>query len=236
LKIEKLTWDSDFFNMNIGCIRLSDSSVFNPEQLEIEAQLYDLIYIYLRNVMHPIDTSKSKNIDFYQVDHKVVYSQVLKSVRYKPDASRCLYSHEFSRDRLYELAIQSGHFSRFFLDSKFSNTLFESLYKKWIDNDLDENNDNEVLVHQTCGLIDGLLTLSYTSTHSAQIGLFSVDSNQRGKGIGQGLLHFAMTRALKNGIRNFNIPTQKQNILACKFYEKNDFQIKSEQLIYHYWK
>lgn len=41
---------------------------------------------------------------------------------------------------------------------------------------------------------------------------------------------------LNNNIYELRIPTQKENVLVCTFYNKNGYQIIEETIIKHYWR
>lgn len=65
------------------------------------------------------------------------------------------------------------------------------------------------------------------------IGLVAVAPDQAGKGIGTQLMQ-ALFRRLGAGTV-VDVATQKRNLLACRYYEKNGFKVKSIQNIYHLW-
>mgnify|MGYP002355965114 CR=1 FL=1 len=63
----------------------------------------------------------------------------------------------------------------------------------------------------------------------------SVDQTVRGQSIGSKLINATFFHYSKIGIFDIEVVTQKDNQLACNFYEKNNFKIKNIENIYHLW-
>jgi len=59
----------------------------------------------------------------------------------------------------------------------------------------------------------------------ASIDRLIVLESSRGKGIGTALLNKAKEWALQKGMKGFTLETQDVNLLACRFYLKNGFEI-----------
>ena len=79
-----------------------------------------------------------------------------------------------------------------------------------------------------------MVTVSYRK-HIAQIGLISVSVNQQGNNIGSKLLKATEIGAFKKNCRILYVNTQKKNISACNFYEKNGYSIADVEYVYHFW-
>jgi len=69
----------------------------------------------------------------------------------------------------------------------------------------------------------------------AKIGLVAISEKYRGQSIGNHLLNSCKYYLQQRGCKFLEVQTQKNNIGACKFYEKNDFKVKSIDNIYHCW-
>ena len=136
---------------------------------------------------------------------------------------------------MYNLAFESGKYSRFKKDKKFSNQQFENLYIKWIDNSLDFNFADDILIYVEENKIVGFISYKIKN-EEATIGLVAVLPNHQGKGIGKYLLQVVENELIKNDIKALNIPTQKENKEACSFYEKLEYKIKESITIKHFWR
>lgn len=63
------------------------------------------------------------------------------------------------------------------------------------------------------------------STKFASIDRLIVSKNHRGRSIGTALLNRAKEWAIENDMKGLTLETQDVNLLACRFYFKNKFQI-----------
>ena len=131
------------------------------------------------------------------------------------------------------LALQSGGFSRYYMDKKMPIHVYLSLYNAWINNSLDGSIASDVLAYQEHGKNVGLLTYK-KSDSIVTIGLLAVNNNFQNKGIGGKLLNHLFSLFSEEKI-TIEVATQYRNHVACQFYEKNGFQMKSIQKIYHIW-
>ncbi len=233
VEIQKLSWDSDFFQLNIGKIEireLDDNVISQIKELAIQ-EGYDLIYIY-SDIKQEL-----KDQSVFLVDDKVTYFYDIESpVLSVPEMNLLeLYDASVIDDSIYCLALQAGEYSRFKLDKKFPDASFESMYRAWIENSVSGRIADEVWVCQTNmeEKYAGLLTLK--KEEEATIGLIAVDDTCRGQKIGSLLLSQAKKSAFEGGIKRLNVSTQYMNVAACKFYESNQFKVKEIKYIYHMW-
>jgi len=224
-----LEWDSKFFNKQIAFI---DGFKATDEQISkgIDEFLQcgtDCIYLYIRR---PVNLPE---YDIVLADKKRIYileKPEYKELSYLPYMSRPVYNGKPSD--LYDLAIQSGEHSRFKIDPHFSVDEFTNLYKKWIDNSVNEGFADFVLVAldpEPQGFITAKIKEDKIS-----IGLFATKRKYRGKGIGSRLIQEIINVASKHGLK-VEVVTQAENKTACEFYERRGFSLADEQYVYHIW-
>ena len=219
--IRRLEWDSKFFSLNVGEWE---------EGAGGSAETFDVIYVKSAD-------SKSPEINGYQKtfgERKVVFAKALSGGPGGPSNIRQA-GKEDNITVLYELAYESGKYSRFRLDEHFSLYDFEKLYRAWIDNSLNGTFADEVLLYDEGGHVEGLVTYK-TSSDIAVIGLIAVSPDRQGKGIGKKLLENVEQRLVQDGIYELRIPTQLENEAACAFYTKLGYTIVETTHIMHYWK
>ena len=223
--INRLTWDSTFFEIEIGEL------IFQEHITYKNADLFDLLYIKSNN---DFDISIN-NFDKTFSETKVVFSKTLNLL----DASK---SNIFSADKIsykieeiYELSYESGKFSRFILDHNFKIEKFKELYKKWVDNSISKIFADDLFVYQEENKTIGFVTFK-VKNEIATIGLIAVSPNHQGKGIGSKLLNFLENYLFESKISTLLIPTQKSNLAACNFYKKQGYSINDTTFIKHYWK
>jgi GNAT superfamily N-acetyltransferase len=233
-QIEKLDWDSDFFNIKIGQLNLINKEDLDLLILNVE---FDLVYVNSSFSLRELEKVAYSGT-------KVVYKKELKSSEidsYQTTAIINVDSDYFSKyeKELSELAYLSGHQSRFYQDPLFKESDFKKLYDKWLENALNKTHDNVFLVYHD-GLINkpvALLTGKVNKVDlNTKVGLIAVHESQQGKGLGKKMLSAFEQIGKTSNCNNIIIPTQKENLGACRFYEASGYQSSQTQFIYHLWK
>ncbi len=223
--INRLDWDSNFFEIEIG--ELICQEYFNLEN----AESFDLFYIK-SNKDFELEINNFENTFS---ENKVVFS---KNLNFSETSKNNIFSVnkiDFKIEEIYELAYESGKFSRFFLDNNFNIEKFKELYKKWVDNSISKLFADDLFVYQEDNNTIGFVTYKIKN-NIATIGLIAVSPNEQGKGIGGKLLNYLENFLIKSNINVLSIPTQENNITACKFYKKQGYNISDKTIIKHYWK
>lgn len=223
MKITPLEWDSDFFGLRIA--RLGVSEDFDENFLgETLKKEFDLLYIH--------SPKKLLNFPILPIDEKITFSKKAEGNNLKNSENIKLYEGECN-DELIQLAIQSGEFSRFYLDTKLSGK-FEKLYSLWMINSVKGVLADFIYVYQEGETILGFVTIRKYDD-KLQIGLIATDFKSRGKGIGTKLLQKVEEVAVECQINEIVVVTQGANVNACNFYKKNNFSVCEKEYIYHFW-
>ncbi len=225
--LSRLDWDSVFFGLNVGKLVLSDEDEFLKP--EIEGLLdYDLVYIFANHGY------KMPVVRANLVDCKVIYKKSI-SRNVETNSNVVAFSENKPSPDLYELALQSGEYSRFRLDDKMPAGSYEKLYRRWIEQSVCKAMADEVLCYYYNGKIVGMVTLA-VKDNVGSIGLVAVDSSCRGLGIGSALLESVDSYLFGRGVRVVEVATQLDNTKACSWYEKNGYAVDSITDIYHWWR
>ncbi len=234
--VEYLPWDSDLFKKKIGkyTIDSEKDKIEFKEVLDIAHKKgFECIYVF--DPYNFIADVKITGTDITLVDTKINYHLPILS------STEILNSSNFSRientneyTQLYELAFESGKYSRFKTDSHFSNQDFKRLYQKWIDNSINKKIADEVIGYFIENQMVGMITLQ-EKEGTVQIGLISVFPKFQGRGIGKELVKYAILYAVQKKAYFIEVSTQLLNKPACKFYEKIGFEPKELTNIYHIW-
>lgn len=226
--INKLEWDTNFFGYDIGKLVVKED--IDIEKFKMEASPYKLVYVFSEKMLHYPD------IDL--VDKKVVFSKQVSPKNSKENFNHrieLLNPNIHDPSQLVELALQSGVYSRFKLDTNFKDQEYIKLYSEWINKCMDRKSEFDILVALKGNNITGFTTLSKVSEELADIGLVAVDQNLRGEGIGTELLSKTILRASQKGFKNIQVVTQMNNLPAVKLYEKLKFDIQEITFVFHYW-
>ena len=231
--IKYLEWDSDFFQKKIGTIS-GDSDNFEESLNNAKSEGYQLIYLF-SNINLTIDNKVLKQFNGHLADRKVLYEKTIMPLDLiKKDAFIIEYKDDKLTPELEKLAYLSGEHSRYKHDKNFKENDFYRLYKIWMENSIKHLIADKVFVVIENNSVKGMVTLKIDK-EKGQIGLISVLPSAQGKGYGKTLVNNCEIELAKQGINRLEVPTQANNKLACQFYEKYGFQIKSITNIYHFW-
>lgn len=221
--IRELAWDSEFFNLKIGEWNLDEEDSQGNN-------LFELIYVKSNDKKDAViegyknSFEETKVIFVKQLQKGAVESQNIRSVNTNDELST-----------LYDLAYESGKYSRFKLDERFGLDNFKKLYRAWIDNSFNKQFADDVIVFAENDVITGLVTYKINNNF-ATIGLIAVSPEKQGYGIGRKLLGFVEDELVNKNIFELRIPTQLENNEACFFYKKQGYTILETSHIMHYWR
>lgn len=223
--IEQVKWDSENFGMKVGNINYVSGTDLDTLRQLAASEDYKVLFLKSPKIQEPL------SILFH--DEKIVYTQPHNSIEdYHNDAIKSYKNHPLT-DELYDVAIQSGVYSRYNLDKRFPRSCFELLYRSWIENSVKTNYATDVLVYEIDSHIAGLLTYKIENNLS-DIGIIAVSKEYRGKNIGSELIK-KYKSLLPKSVTRLSVVTQGCNKVACKFYEKNNYSVSQVNYIYHLW-
>lgn len=227
MKTNYLEWDSNFFDKKIGEIFLStkDEIIFTEDN-------YDLIVVK-QKIEFDLDL---KGYDVTFSETKIIYEKALKiEDNITDNIVQDTDSNEKQAEFFKQLAYESGKKSRFLLDEQFGESKFSELYDQWIINSLNKKFADKTFFIEKNNFAIGFVTVQIKGD-LGKIGLIATHPNHQGQGLGKILLKKAEQYCVNNGCTQMEIPTQKQNVQACNFYEKQGYSIQQELIIKHYWK
>jgi len=230
-KIEYLAWDSDFFKKKIGRVSIGNSDNLENILKRAKDTNYQLIYVF-DNEQFNVENKVLKQYNGKLVDRKVHYHRWITEL--SPFSEQIENYTGNLTEELENLAYMSGAFSRFKLDKNFAEGDFYRMYKIWIAKSLDGQFADNTFVVRESGKIKGIVTLKIDDT-KGHIVMIAVSPDAQGKGYGKALINTCENKLLRNGISTLEVPTQLDNIQACKFYEKCDFRIREIINVYHFW-
>lgn len=223
-KVNRLAWDSDFFNLEVGDFDLADSTI--PDCTD-----FDLIYVKSEN---KIDFEINSFVKTY-TETKIIFRKDLNKLNQQDNSIFESSQIDFSIADVNQLAYESGKYSRFQLDHKMNQKKFFEMYDLWVVNSLNKKFADGLYLFVEEAKAVGFVTYKI-SDRFATIGLIAVSPNHQGKGIGKKLLQRVENELLKANIFELRIPTQEANKQACFFYEKLGYKKFEVININHFWK
>ena len=230
--LEKLDWDSNFFGFPV--FRCYWNSLIDQNELvDADIENNSLVYLFSNAIFRPEKNLRQTyhiksfegNIEYeWSYAHEVLARQNIQISE---------WLSETTTKELNDLCLQSGIYSRFYLDSSFSSHLYKRLYLTWLKKSLDG-----ILADHTF-VIDakqpkGFITLKRANT--AEIGLLAVDQKYRGKGLAKNLVRECQNKLIQSNIKKCRVKTQIVNQAACKLYEDMGFREINRYQIFHLWR
>lgn len=230
MEIRKLDWDSEFFGLQIGRVDLQTLD----DAVDLALMHYDLKYQYDLLYVFSKEGVSFDAIGAELVDEKILYSKPCEPREQYSDTS--FYKQEVPSEDLYRLALVSGGYSRFKLDERLPKGSYERLYTRWIENACPKDGTNkQILTYLDAqNVAKGMITIDYQG-ELGHVGLVAVDTDSQHKGIGGKIMSTLDGYLYGLGVKTLEVPTQKANTDACRWYEKNGFKAKSVTPIYHWW-
>jgi dTDP-4-amino-4,6-dideoxy-D-galactose acyltransferase len=233
-----LEWDSNFFGYRIARIIPNKLDPLSIKAVLKWCKTYriDCLYFLADSNDDPsIWIAEEKK--FHSVDIRVTFIRELNEIWIQPgmDFSKSIRPfHQEDIDTLRNIARLSYHDTRFYYDTRFPVHLVDAFYETWIEKSCKGSAD-QVFVFDMGGKAAGYISCQLLDAATGQIGLVGVNSNWRGKGIGQALVMQALKWFADQGLTKVSVVTQGRNIGALKLYENCGFQTSCLQIWYHRW-
>jgi dTDP-4-amino-4,6-dideoxy-D-galactose acyltransferase len=240
-QLQILNWDSEFLGYPVARL---EAHCLKPVELASQvaaAQNAGIRLVYL--IAAPADevsNASACQTGAWLADRKVTFAMPVSPSEREALHSPAIQATTTWTPELESLALQSGEYSRFRLDKRFSSDVFPHLYQQWLRNSLAHQLAREVLVFTVPTEFEarpkhvGLLTLGMKNGR-ADIGLLAVDERARGQRIGQQLVAAAKQRTATWGFNELQVVTQLDNVAACGFYQHCGFHESQVEHIYHLW-
>lgn len=239
--IEKVEWDSKFFNLNIYRTFLEK---IDQEQMEkinnIKKTIcIDLLYhfqnsIYIKNVQS-LELNK-----FYLTQQKI--ELILDLLDYEKNISdvendnvNLFDDHKCNSEDLCKISKQICVNSRFYNDKHFSKSKVEELYKIWVYNSYYEKFADKIYIYNKDKDIYGFCIVQIENNNIVRISLIGVDQTRERKGIGSTILKKVLIDYKEKGYKKCLVATQANNVNALNFYIKHNFKFYKSELVFHKW-
>lgn len=236
MKIEYLKWDSDFFGIKIGKCIINDETLFDPILFKKQAkeENYELIYVFKYNKM--LEYEKVVEGDLALVDIQLTMSMKFDKQEYiaEPYDFKTSLTEE-ERIGCYEVAESTSIVSRFYYEEIIGKEKTKELYRKWIDNTLNQSFCDGIFLHKDFDIVTGIHIIK-TDKSTGYFLLTGVRPGIKGKGIGsklwkQSFGYFSNETEINKLKSSFSL----QNTVSFNFHLKMGFnKVEETKFIYHF--
>jgi N-acetylglutamate synthase-like GNAT family acetyltransferase len=238
MKIHYLNWDTEFFGIKTGKIEIIDENDFNLLEFNDQALLenYELIYLFKYGKMLSRDKMSKSSIEL--VDIILTMSKQFNNKAYVDIHYE--FRNELSFAELkdcYNIAEQTSAVSRFCSERKVGPEKTKELYRKWIDNALNQSiADGLFLVKKANSVVGIHLIKTDIKNKVGFCSLIGVASNYKGLGIGENLWEQSFGFwANESNIERCKVSFSFQNYESFNFHLKMGFnKIEETKYIYHF--
>lgn len=237
MRIEYLEWDSNFFELKIGKLDVYDNNIFDIKALyrELLNECFDVIYVFKYN--SPLYLYGSDHLPIHLSDIILTMSMPLnkeQNLNTNYEFRTKLTSDELQQ--CYKIAESTSEVSRFYNEKEFGATKTEALYRKWIDNALNQSFSDGIFIEKIEDIIVGIhLIKTNIKTNTGYFTLTGVDSKMKGQSIGSKLWNQSFSFWNEQGnVSIIKSPFSIKNIHSFNFHLKMGFnKIEEIKYIYH---
>lgn len=237
--IKKLEWDSGFFNMNVGKADVEYVEEFDWRTFKEIAkdENYDLIYVFCDKML-PGEIVNNVNLDLVDVHITMTKSFNVDEYRDVPYNFMTLLS-EAETQECHDIAVQTSSVSRFYNEKPIGPLKTKELYKKWVDNALNQSFADGLFIQKRSGHVAGIhIIRTDVANKIGQFTLTGVDRELTRSGIGRSMwLQSFGYWANECEIEFVRSPFSLQNSMSFNFHTKMGFnRVEKTKYIYHYRK
>ncbi len=231
-------WDSEFFGFAVA--RILPDKLSSDELVQTIASLKENKVRLAYWASDPNDEASqraARSSNGFLADRKVTFILDVGRVAEPVEGKEWIaeeYGDPLPCNELEALALRAGTYSRFKVDPKIPDGKFADLYRMWIRNSVNGTIADAVLVIRDSDSIAGMVTLGEKQGR-ADIGLLAVAVGMQGRNVGASLIRAAQKWARGKGYRFAQVVTQKENVAACRLYEKCGYTIDKIENYYHFW-
>ena len=233
-----LPWDTDFFRVVTGRIAMStlEAGALDRALAECRAAGVEVVY-YLAPADDDGAVLQAEEAGFHLVDIRVTLEwPVCPLDEERPGEGEIIRDH-LGEDvpALQAIARSSHHHSRYYHDGRYPRERCDELYAEWIAGSC-RGQAERVLVADRRGEPIAYVTCHLDSADGrGRIGLFGIQADARGRGVGGRLLRAAQRWFGERGARRVSVATQARNVVAQRLYQRHGFATSDVALWYHKW-
>jgi ribosomal protein S18 acetylase RimI-like enzyme len=238
MNIQYLEWDSIFFGIKIGKLEIKEIEDFDYAKLKEEAfsENYKLIYVFVFGGI--LRSSPVQYHGLEMVDIMLTMSRKFNKEDYQSNNYNFKINLSYSELKdCYSIAEKTSVVSRFYKDELFGPDKTKALYRKWIDNALDQSFSDGIFLEMDSLNVSGIHLIKTDERNG--VGYFTltgVNPDYKRQGIGSKLWNQSFGYwANEKEIQQIKSPFSLLNQESFKYHLKMGFNSLEEvKYIYHF--
>jgi dTDP-4-amino-4,6-dideoxy-D-galactose acyltransferase len=237
---ELLEWDTAFFGIRIARVKGYRLRTEYIDPLFEWCARHEVECLYF--LADPTDRSTAQLCErhgFRFVDVRSTFQRVLPEDPEPAQAPGSFVIREYHAEDLPDLeaiARESFHDTRFYFDRGFSDDRCDDLYASWVRKEC-QSRTGKVFVAAADASSVGFITClpPVDEERTGWISLLATKQALRRRGVGQLLIHRALTWFERQGARRVRVATQGRNIAGQRAYIRAGFNLQDWKIWYHRW-
>lgn len=237
--VDLLKWDSEFFGFPIAYLSsryLTDNivGIVNTFVKEHRVRLVEyLCQCHDRNSVLCAEKYGFRFVDIrLTLEHNINRLNDISIL----EGGFCAQAQEPHVPQLKEIARNAYVDSRYYFDGNFPLDKVHAFYEGWVEKAVFGTFDTHCYaMFNSEKMPIAFCSIRVHDSETATIGLFGVDKNYRGRGIGIQLLAWVKNVLYVQGYQKLAVVTQGRNYSAQRLYQRSGFITKSTELWYHKW-
>lgn len=239
--VNKLEWDSNFFNMNIATLcspKVNEKTMAFAFAKCKEADIDCLYYICNSRDFTCVRLAEGYRFNF--IDMKMIFEYSVRATeetdllkRHNDIVIRIAKTEDI--DAVQQIPEEGYVYSRYFLDEHFPRHLCTKFYRDWIEKSVKGMFDDIVLVAEVDNTIAGYISCRTLTSNMGIIGLVAVSQEYRGRHVGRVLFQSGLQWFKQQGIPRVQCTTQGRNIPMQRLLQGCGFKVMKNEMWYHKW-
>jgi len=229
-----LKWDSEVFQFPVARITKPNLNIqsLKSSLKKLNNQNVRLVYWAPKSLDKKSCHLAEKLGGLFVGINRIYCCEILSMVQLKKNTQIQLNPVSNSyRINLIELILRRATFSRFYKDERIRETNYVSIITRWID---DSISNNISFIYTKSDNLIGYISLN-GKNGLGNIDYIIVNDKLAHRGLGSQLLEYGHSWFSDNKYSSVMAVTQKENISACRMYEKFGYRVINEQSNYHFW-
>lgn len=236
--IEKLDWDSSFFGIKIGRLYILNDVDFDPILFKQQAidEKFELVYVFKFQNMLPSDKILKANLDL--VDIQLTMSMKFNKADYinRPYDFRTTLTDK-EKNECYKIAENTAKVSRFYIEEKIGSEKTKAMYRRWIDNALNQSfSDGMFLFKEHDEVVGVHIIKTGKDKKTGHCSMIGVNPDYTRRNIGKKLWEQSFGYwANESEIEYCKVPFSFQNDASLNFHLNIGFnRVEETKFIYHF--
>lgn len=213
------TWDSDFFGLKIYDVLIDDDDIIYKRAIPIKREA--LLQANL-SVSEYLKTTHLLREGFKWVSTTMCFQKTLPVTTVNQILLKNATHDDIEEIKKFLPGLY--RYSRFLCENYYPPDAADKLYEEWIVKAYDGSFDDGILVYKEEDKVGGFVTYKMHRTIS-RIGLFGVNPEFAGRGLGSKIIDSFERMCASNAIKEIKVDTQQLNSSAIKLYVRNGYNI-----------